>query len=98
MEKNKPSCPLQQVKQLVMVGKLRLTATAMASAMMLGFDKSAVAAEILALNMNEFYKSMTTYNDHHIWQDVYRHNSAAGMLYMKLTVIGDVLVVSFKEL
>lgn len=98
MEKNKPSCPLQKIKLLVMAGKLRMTATARSSAKMLGFGKSEVAAEILALEVDEFYKSMTTYNDHRVWQDVYRHQSRMGMLYVKLTVIDDVLVVSFKEL
>ncbi|WP_417030772.1 hypothetical protein [Bilophila wadsworthia] len=29
---------------------------------------------------------------------MYRHASAVGMLYVKLTVIEDVLLVSFKEL
>ncbi len=81
-----------------MAGKLRMTATARSNAKMLGFDKSEVAAEILALEIDEFYKSMTTYNDYRVWQDVYRHQSRAGMLYVKLTVIDDVLVVSFKEL
>lgn len=81
-----------------MAGRLRMTATARSSARMLGFGKAEVAAEILALKIDEFYKSMTTYNDHRIWQDVYRHQSRAGMLYVKLTVIDDVLVVSFKEL
>ena len=54
--------------------------------------------ELLALNRGEFYKSMTTYNNHKVWQDVDRHASAVGMLYVKLTVIEDVLLVSFKEL
>ena len=46
----------------------------------------------------DFYKSMTTYADHTIWQDVYRPTTAAGDLYLKLTVIDDLLIVSFKEL
>lgn len=41
---------------------------------------------------------MTTHVDHTIWQDVYRQNTSAGDLYLKLTVIDDVLIVSFKEL
>lgn len=41
---------------------------------------------------------MTTYGDHTVWQDVYRPHTAAGTVYVKLTVIDDVLVVSFKEL
>ncbi len=41
---------------------------------------------------------MTTHADHAIWQDVYRPNTSAGDVYLKLTVIDDVLIVSFKEL
>ncbi len=41
---------------------------------------------------------MTTHTDHRVWQDVYRPHTAAGDVYLKLTVIDDVLIVSFKEL
>ena len=56
------------------------------------------ANEPMCLSPHEFYKSMTTYHDSSVWQDVYRHKADVGMLYIKLTVIDDVLVVSFKEL
>jgi motility quorum-sensing regulator / GCU-specific mRNA interferase toxin len=36
--------------------------------------------------------------DHAIWQDVYRPGTSAGEVYLKLTIIDDVLIVSFKEL
>ena len=42
--------------------------------------------------------SMTTHADHRIWQDVYRPITTTGEIYLKLTVIDDVLIVSFKEL
>jgi motility quorum-sensing regulator/GCU-specific mRNA interferase toxin len=48
--------------------------------------------------MADFYKSMTTHDDHRVWQDVYRPTTPAGEVYLKLTVVDDVLVVSFKEL
>jgi motility quorum-sensing regulator/GCU-specific mRNA interferase toxin len=41
---------------------------------------------------------MTTHADHRIWQDVYRAETENGEVYLKLTVIDDVLIVSFKEL
>jgi motility quorum-sensing regulator/GCU-specific mRNA interferase toxin len=41
---------------------------------------------------------MTTHADHAIWQDVYRPSTQVGDVYLKLTVIDDVLIVSFKEL
>jgi motility quorum-sensing regulator/GCU-specific mRNA interferase toxin len=50
------------------------------------------------LTTADFYKSMTTFGDHTVWQDVYRPSTQAGDVYMKLTVIDDVLIVSFKEL
>jgi motility quorum-sensing regulator/GCU-specific mRNA interferase toxin len=48
--------------------------------------------------MKDFYKSMTTHADHKVWQDVYRPMTSAGQVYLKLTVINEVLIVSFKEL
>jgi motility quorum-sensing regulator / GCU-specific mRNA interferase toxin len=51
-----------------------------------------------ALTSRDFHKSMTTHADHRVWQDVYRPMSAVGEIYLKLTVIDDVLIVSFKEL
>jgi motility quorum-sensing regulator/GCU-specific mRNA interferase toxin len=33
-----------------------------------------------------------------VWQDVYRPVTPAGAVQLKLTVIDDVLIVSFKEL
>jgi motility quorum-sensing regulator/GCU-specific mRNA interferase toxin len=45
----------------------------------------------------DFYKSMTTHADYRVWQEVYRHTTPAGEVYLKLTVVQDVIV-SFKEL
>lgn len=51
----------------------------------------------MALNPSDFHKSMTTYADHRVWQDVNRPVTSVGDVYLKLTVIDDVLIVSFKE-
>lgn len=64
----------------------------------LGFDFDEIVAIAGALVPSDFYKSMTTHADHRIWQDVYRCKTVAGEIYLKLTVIDDVLIVSFKEL
>ncbi|MDL2314464.1 type II toxin-antitoxin system MqsR family toxin [Desulfovibrio sp. OttesenSCG-928-C14] len=50
------------------------------------------------LTMQDFYKSMTTYKDHRVWQDVYRPVTEVGEVYLKLTVEEGLLIVSFKEL
>jgi motility quorum-sensing regulator/GCU-specific mRNA interferase toxin len=98
MEKRTPRCQLSIVKKLTKEGKVRSTFSALAGAAALGLDFDAIVAVILALTPKDFYKSMTTYADHRIWQDVYRPTTAAGDVYLKLTVIDDVLIVSFKGL
>ena len=77
---------------------MRTTRSARVGADALGFSYSDMLAVVLALKTSDFYKSMTTYADHKIWQDVYRPKTTAGDVYLKLTVIDDVLIVSFKEL
>lgn len=98
MEKRTPHCKLSVVKALINAGKVRTTHAARVGADALGFDYSGMLAVVLALGPADFYKSMTTHADHAIWQDVYRPNTSAGDVYLKLTVIDDVLIVSFKEL
>lgn len=100
MEKRKPHCSLSVVKALVAAGKVRATAGAFAGARQLGInDLSGMCAVVLALTSADFFKSMTTHADYKIWQDVYHAKIGRGDdVYLKLTVIDDVLVVSFKEL
>jgi len=57
-----------------------------------------MVAVVLALTSKDFYKAMTTHADHRVWQDVYRTTTHAGEVYLKLTVVDEVLIVSFKEL
>ena len=98
MEKRTPHCKLPVVKGLIEAGKVRTTHAARAGAIELGLEFSDMLAVVMALTPADFYKSMTTHADHTIWQDVYRPSTQAGDVYVKLTVIDDVLIVSFKEL
>lgn len=98
MEKQTPHCKLSVIKQLVAERKVRTTKSAREGAAALGFDFDGMLAVVLALAPTDFYKSMTTHVDHRIWQDVYRPNTSMGEVYLKLTVVDDVLIVSFKEL
>lgn len=98
MEKRTPHCKLSIVKALVNAGQVRATFSALSGAAALGLDFDAMLAVVNALTAKDFYKSMTTHADHALWQDVYRPTTAAGSVYLKLTVIDDVLIVSFKEL
>lgn len=83
---------------MVAAGNARITKSALAGADAVGFDSEAVFAIVLALTTQDFYKSMTAHVDHRVWQDVYQPRTEAGDVYRKLTVIDDVLIVSFKEL
>lgn len=98
MEKWIPHYRLAVIKALVEAGKIRATVTALAGGAALGLDFAGMVAVVMALTRQDFYKSMTTYADHRIWQDVYHPVAAVGEIYLKLTVIDDVLIVSFKEL
>lgn len=98
MEKFTPHCKLAIVKALVGAGQVRTTRTAREGAVALGLDLDGMLAVIQALTTADFYKSMTTHADHRAWQDVYRPTTGVGAVYLKLTVIDEVLIVSFKEL
>ncbi len=100
MEKRTPHCKLSVVQSLVGAGQVRATGSAFIGALELGInDLAGMCAVIMALTSANFYKSMTTHADHRIWQDVYHGKTERGDdVYLKLTVIDDVLIVSFKEL
>jgi len=98
MEKSTPHCKLSKVKRLIDAGKVRSTGSALAGGAALGLDFEGIVGVVMTLVPSDFYKSMTTHADHRIWQDVYRPNTPVGEVYLKLTVIDDVLIVSFKEL
>jgi motility quorum-sensing regulator/GCU-specific mRNA interferase toxin len=98
VEKHTAHYKLPLVKAMVEAGKVRTTMSAREGAAALGFDFDGMLGAVMALTPNDFYKSMTTHVDHRLWQDVYRPVTTAGEVYLKLTVVDDVLIVSFKEL
>ena len=97
MEKKTPHTRLHVVQALVAAGKVRATRSALDSAIELDIDFDGMCAIIMALTSKDFFKSMTSYESHKVWQDVYRPVINEVMLYVKVTVIDDVLIVSFKE-
>jgi motility quorum-sensing regulator/GCU-specific mRNA interferase toxin len=98
MEKRTPHCKLAVVRAMVAAGKVRATVSALAGGAALGFGFEGIVGVVVALTPKDFFKSMTTHADHRVWQDVYRPKTPAGEVYLKLTVVDDVLIVSFKEL
>lgn len=54
---------------------------------MIGLTSKEMLATVASLTGKDFYKSMTTYANHRIWQDVY-HASLSGQrtAYIKVTL------------
>ncbi|MGA2939809.1 MAG: type II toxin-antitoxin system MqsR family toxin [Syntrophobacteraceae bacterium] len=98
MEKLTPHCKLSVVKGMIQAGRVRITLSALAGGAALGFDAAGIYGVVMRLTPKDFYKSMTAHSDHRIWQDVYRLSTSAGEVYLKLTVVDEVFIVSFKEL
>lgn len=86
------------MKALVAAGKVGVTNSARQGGTAMGFELSQMLEVVMALTPADFYKSMTTHADHTVWQDVYQPRTKVGDVYLKLTVLDDVLIISFKEL
>jgi motility quorum-sensing regulator/GCU-specific mRNA interferase toxin len=100
MEKNTPHYDLAVIKSDVL--RLRVsafTSAAKTSARRLGLSFTEMQEVILKLQRNMLYKSMTTYTNHRVWQDVYHINSHDLEIYIKVTYRpgGGPPVISFKE-
>ena len=99
MEKLSPHYGLADVDRLIQLGQIRVTRSAREGAIALGIDFPGMIAVVAKLTIRDFYKSMTTHADHTIWQDVYHAKAPDGRrIYLKLTIIDSILIVSFKEL
>lgn len=99
-EKRTPSHDLWAIKRAFRLpSSLAATATALRSAAALGFDRADIVRTIQGLEARHFYKSMTSYRDSRIWQDVYHAPSVAGTLYVKFTedTVTAFVLLSFKE-
>lgn len=98
MEKNIPHYPLHQVKQFAIEGQIRYTVSALNSANLFGLGPEDITEIVKQLKPKQFYKSMTTHANHTIWQDVYHPEHALGTFYLKLTLLDNLMIISFKEL
>ncbi|WP_254007489.1 type II toxin-antitoxin system MqsR family toxin [Pseudomonas izuensis] len=81
------------------LGDKAFTSTAKACGRTLGLNLEEMRAVIYELQAKMLYKSMTTYDDHRVWQDVYHIKSCGLEIYIKVTYrpCGGPPVISFKE-
>jgi motility quorum-sensing regulator / GCU-specific mRNA interferase toxin len=100
MEKRKPTYDLESFKRVFSnKDKLALTGSALRSAAALGAGRSEIVEIIQTMRAKHFHKSMTSYADRRVWQDVYHVPSEIGTLYIKFTAdaITAFRLLSFKE-
>ncbi len=71
--------------------------TAVAGGAAMGFAADEMLAVVSSLTNRGLYKSMTSHADHRVWHDVYHADTQRGAVYLKLTIVEDLLIVSFKE-
>jgi motility quorum-sensing regulator / GCU-specific mRNA interferase toxin len=79
-------------------GASAFTKSALDGGRELGLTVPEMLDAIATLGRREFYKSMTTYVDHTVWQDVYHAKTDMGLAYVKFTLCDGRIVISFKRL
>ncbi|RKZ52695.1 MAG: type II toxin-antitoxin system MqsR family toxin [Candidatus Parabeggiatoa sp. nov. 3] len=99
MEKRNRTYDLDDIKETFKtVHDLRITRTARKTIVELGLSLEEVVFIIQSLTYQNFYKSMTTYANHKVWQDVYYFQFNMIDLYIKFMKDDEGhLIVSFKE-
>ncbi|MFJ2322522.1 type II toxin-antitoxin system MqsR family toxin [Pseudomonas sp. NPDC087817] len=100
MEKNTPHYDLAVIKAEVRrLGRRAFTRSSAESGDLLGFSIREMQEIVFELQNRMLYKSMTSYDDHRVWQDVYHTHSQDLEIYIKVTYrpAGGAPVISFKE-
>lgn len=74
------------------------TKTALDGGRAMGLTSAEMLAVVVSLVRRDFFKSMTTYADHRVWQDVYHAATPVRKeAYIKLTLRDGAPVIQFKE-
>ena len=99
MEKLKPHYDLAQVQaDIARLGAAAFTKSALDGGRAMGLTTGEMLVVIASLSRRQFYKSMTTYADHRMWQDVYHAVTPNRKeAYIKITLRGATPVIQFKE-
>ena len=100
MEKTTPHYELAVIKAEVRrLGRRAFTRSSAESGDLLGFSIREMQEIVYELQNRMLYKSMTSYDDHRVWQDVYHTHSQDLEIYIKVTYrpAGGAPVISFKE-
>lgn len=106
LEKMTPHFDIGQVKAVIAQhGSTCFTGSALQGLQAMGLALNEAVAAIVALDgLGCFYKSMTSYHDETLWQDVYHVTTRKGLAYVKFQLVlpapgsnqSPKLVISFK--
>jgi motility quorum-sensing regulator/GCU-specific mRNA interferase toxin len=99
VEKRTPHYSLARIQaDVARLGAAAFTKTALDGGRAMSLTSAEMLAVIAALSRRSFYKSMTTYADHRIWQDVYHAPTPVRKdAYIKITLRDAAPVIQFKE-
>lgn len=99
MEKRTPHYDLARIQRdVARLGAAAFTKAALDGGRDMGLTSAEMLAVIASLSRHNFHKSMTTYADHRVWQDVYHAATPVRKeAYIKITLRDERLVVQFKE-
>jgi motility quorum-sensing regulator / GCU-specific mRNA interferase toxin len=99
-EKRKATYDLDSIKAAIGSAEtLAITTSALRGAIGLGFDRAGIVDVITSIDRKMFLKSMTTFADHRVWQDVYHVPARDLVLYVKFQAdaVTEFTVMAFKE-
>ncbi len=99
MEKRTPHYDLARVQADVeRLKAAAFTKSALDGGRTMGLTSAEMLVVIASLTRRDFYKSMTTYADHQVWQDVYHSATPVRKdAYIKITMRDVAPVIQFKE-
>jgi motility quorum-sensing regulator / GCU-specific mRNA interferase toxin len=99
VEKRTPHYDLARVQaDAARLGAAAFTKTALDGGWSMGLTTAEMLAVIASLSRRQFYKSMTSYADHRVWQDVYHAPTPVRRnAYIKVTLRDGAPVIQFKE-
>jgi motility quorum-sensing regulator/GCU-specific mRNA interferase toxin len=99
VDKRIPHYDLKEIQAAVVrLGAAAFTKTAMDGGRTMGLTMTEMLAVIASLTRRDFYKSMTSFADHRIWQDVYHATTPVRKdAYIKITLRASTPVIQFKE-
>lgn len=99
MEKRTPHYNLVLVQgEVVRLGAAAFTKTALDGGRLMGLTTVEMLLVVASLSRRNFYKAMTSFADHRVWQDVYHAPTPVRKdAYIKITLRDGAPVIQFKE-